>query len=130
MANSSISIRWATGVGVSILFVRRHGGWQEPYGVQPALLPAALRQQQMPVVNRIKSSAEYAESHDAGNRMFSHRVHAVSVFNQGLMAMVRKTASVCVLRISSPHNPSTSFMPYSPGFLPTRNLAAARAPAA
>ena len=48
---------------VSILFVRRHGGRQEPHGVQPALLPAALRQQQVSVMNRVERSAKNAKSH-------------------------------------------------------------------
>ena len=48
------------------LLMRRRGGRQEPDRVQPALLPAALRQEQMAVVNRVEGAAENAESQGSG----------------------------------------------------------------
>ena len=41
-------------------FVGRNGGRQEPDGVQPALFPAALGQQQMSIVHGIEGSAKQA----------------------------------------------------------------------
>ena len=58
---------------LAILFVRRHRRGQKPYRVQPALLPATFRQQQMPVMHRIKSSAEDAESHGFLDNLLSGR---------------------------------------------------------
>ena len=52
--------------GLAVLLMRRRGGRQEPHRVQPALLPAALRQEQMAVVNRVEGAAENAETHGSG----------------------------------------------------------------
>ena len=47
------------------MLVRRPRRRNEQHALQPALLPALLRQDQMAQVDRIKRAAEYAEPHDA-----------------------------------------------------------------
>ena len=53
---------------IRIPFMRRHRGRHEPHLIQPKLLPATLRQQQMPIMNRIKCAAEQTEEHGEGAR--------------------------------------------------------------
>jgi hypothetical protein len=53
----------AGGRQLMILLVRRHSGRQEPNRIEPTLFPAALGQQQVPEMDRIKRSSEDAESH-------------------------------------------------------------------